>query len=234
MAFQPFLDGENASQLAFMARSRSIGPLSAPVGKRFQAGTQQSDVTPIARRPLSDVNSVQASRLKPSAIPGGFKSDLTAITNQKSGCLNVQKVPSSVLKPPMPASKPPSGKHASKPKSETVTGVTARCESLVAIQTKAPSPSVADIEFMDLHEDSDDDFEDLWPKSDRPDAFLPELLNWRPTSIFPYVSDSESEDELLLDSTCEGLSIIEDVRVEVPEIVAESEEEVEELLLLPH
>ncbi len=48
-----------------------------------------------------------------------------------------------------------------------------------------------------------DDFEDLWPKRERPEAFLDAFLQWRPERIFPYEDPHDSNDDLLLPSDLE-------------------------------
>ncbi|OWF49493.1 uncharacterized protein LOC110451710 [Mizuhopecten yessoensis] len=166
MTFMPYVDKENAGSLGIhpgKGQQRASSGLGG--GKVFGSSAQKKLVTP--RRALGDVSNRGLS------------------LNSNSQGLKQQK----------PAFKPPSSqqkkglKLQGNKQSNVLQTKTVTKEKAVPIE-----PHYDEIEHMHIPKKiEDDDFEDIWPKSERISTYISQLISWRPPCPFSHLPESGDE-----------------------------------------
>lgn len=179
LAFQPFVDKENAGSIGVRPNKGQAGGGLGGLGKVFNKGNDL--VTP--RRALGDVGNKTANKgpsLQPMQKPSiplqnkGLQMKSVNIQPLSNRSANIQK---------------PTVNESLKKK--------VVCSSKVPVKVEPVNCKISeieDIEHMHIPETEEDDFEDIWPKSERISTYIKKLVNWRPPCIFGDLPDSEEED----------------------------------------
>lgn len=179
LAFQPFVDKENAGSIG--ARPNK-GQTGGGLGKVFNKGN--AFATP--RRALGDVgnktidNGTSHKQIqKPTVIPLQNKglqmksSNIQPLSSRSGNVMQKPTVNENIKKKVLCSTK-----------------VTTKPESISHRKS-----DVEDIEYMHIPNEEEDDFEDIWPKSERISTYIKKLVNWRPPCLFGDLPVSEDEDE---------------------------------------
>lgn len=179
LAFQPFVDKENAGSIGVRPNKGQTG---GGLGKVFNKGN--AFATP--RRALGDVgnktidNGTSHKQIqKPSVIPLQNKG-----LQMKSS--NVQPLSSR------------SGNVMQKPTVNENIKKKVLCSTKVTTKPEPIShrkPDVEDIEYMHIPNEEEDDFEDIWPKSERISTYIKKLVTWRPPCLFGDLPESDDDED---------------------------------------
>ncbi|XP_033757042.1 uncharacterized protein LOC117339508 [Pecten maximus] len=166
MTFMPYVDKENAGSLGIHSgKGQQRASSGLGVGKVFGSSSQNQLVTP--RRALGDVSN----------------RGLSLNTNSQS--LKQQKP---AFKQPAPQQKKGLKIQGNKPNNNT------QSKSLTKEKPVPIEPHYEEIEHMHIPtEIEDDDFEDIWPKSERISTYISQLISWRPPCLFSHLPDSGDE-----------------------------------------
>lgn len=164
MTFMPYVDKENAgSHGIHSSKGQQRSSSGLGAGKVFGSSSQNQLVTP--RKALGDVSNRNLS------------------LNSNSKGLKSQKPE---FKQPAPQQQ--KGQKLKGNKSKTIAQVKLK------EKTVPKEPEYEEIEHMHIPPDiDDDDFEDIWPKSERISTYISQLISWRPPCLFSHLPDSGDE-----------------------------------------
>ncbi|XP_076103707.1 uncharacterized protein LOC143072583 [Mytilus galloprovincialis] len=181
LAFQPYVDKENAGSFGVRPNKGQIG---GGLGKVFNKGNEQSLVTP--RRALGDVNrDLKAVNngpgLKPMQKPSGLPLQSKGLQMKSANIQPLTGRSGNIMQKP-------SVNENLRKKSISTNKVTVKIEPV-------HKRLAEDIEHMHIPKEEEDDFEDIWPKSDRISTYLNKLVRWRPPCLFGELPDSSDEEE---------------------------------------
>lgn len=150
---------------------------------------------------------------------------------------DVSNVRSQSLKAQKHAFKPPASQERKGLKLHgTKQGQQLQMRSIAKEKNIPVEPHYDDIEHMHIPKDmQDDDFEDIWPKSERISTYISQLISWRPPCLFADypASDDEVDEEEERRKRMEDLSNILDTMPEPPTFVDDVPELDEDILWIP-
>ncbi|XP_069139300.1 uncharacterized protein [Argopecten irradians] len=180
MTFMPYVDKENAGSHGIHSskgQQRSSSGLGA--GKVFGSSSQNQLVTP--RKALGDVSNRNLS------------------LNSNSKGLKPQKPE---FKQPAPQQQKGQKLKGNKPKTITQLSVMVKVAPTLMNDIVHNMLFNIFVDFLVQIEHgilifvcifSDDDFEDIWPKSERISTYISQLISWRPPCLFSHLPDSGDE-----------------------------------------
>ncbi|XP_060075514.1 uncharacterized protein LOC132555177 [Ylistrum balloti] len=163
MTFMPYVDKENAGSLGIHPGKGQQRTTSGLGGSKVFGSSSKQLVTP--RKALGDVSN----------------RGLSLNSNSKN------------LKQQKPAFKPPASQQR---KGLKVQGNKQSSITHPKTVTKAAptEPHYDEIEHIHIPKEiEDDDFEDIWPKSERISSYISQLISWRPPCLFSHLPDSGDE-----------------------------------------
>ncbi|XP_064603477.1 uncharacterized protein LOC135468918 [Liolophura sinensis] len=214
--FQVYQDKENVSSVGNLPKARNRHGI-APVAKIFGASNGRNDLRTPVRRALGSVNR-EPHVATPTFLPT-LKNDLGG-EFRKPGLKSFGPTP--IKRQPL-ASKPAEISHQNeqlvknpKIKNSCVEVCKPKPKQKLLIredvnQKSKQKKTEDDIETMFITKKGEDDFEDIWPKEDRPSSYLDALINWRPPCFGDWESEEQKDDEERRVSILQDMKAVNDL-----------------------
>jgi len=211
--FMPYIDKENTSQLGILSNIATSGLQFGPVGKTFQQNSQFDAIRKPQRQALKNVNTRDVTGpTGPTARKALGHLNVDPSGPQK-GKQTANMLPGAdCLKPPAPASKPQRRER-----------VHSHQQSVETVGSRTEEELYPEIENYPQYEETDpanDSFSDVWAPEERADSYIQEILDWRPTRLYPIRDDKTDHDSLIDDDLDSSLNYyrVTDLTLEDPDI----------------